>query len=231
MLSWPRELVIARLVDWQPDVPGQDAGATLGGVPQRVFTSGGPVWKLTLGGLIMRGRNAILAGRALQAELVGGRPILVRPCDCRQAPLAAGASFTASEPSAGAPFDDVTETDDILATAGAAALRAVSLTLAMVSGYRALIGGEQFSIDHATWGRRMYRIGKVTGGTAAAPIVSIRPPLREAISAGTAVDFNRPGCVMRLDGRFQIDHTVPNRLHTGQVSFCELERPPTGAEL
>jgi hypothetical protein len=225
MLTWPRSLVVARTVEWQLVTPAQPPQASLGGVPQRSYLSGGPYWMLTLSGLVMRGRNAILAGRALQVALLGGAPILVRPCDCRQAPLAIGDSFAPDPASDGSPFDDAVAGEDnpIVATIGAAALRAVNLALTMVSGHRAIAGGEQFSVVHTNWGQRMYRLMDAAG--------AIRPPLREAAAGGTSVDFNRPGCVMRLEGDMSIESTIPGRLHTGRATFVELERSPTAGEL
>lgn len=227
MLTFPRDLIIAGLVDWSPERPFADGGETLGGVPRRNFMSAGPYWTLLLDDLLMRGRNQILAGNALQGALLGGTPILVRPCDCRQTPIVAGGSFGAAPASDGSPFDDAlgSESAPIVATVAAAALRARSLTVTFTGSHRALVGGEHLSIDHAGWGRRMYLVEKVTGGTTNAPVVRITPPLRQAVTNGTAVDFNRPGCVMQMVGEMQINPTLPRRVHQGRVAFVELPRP------
>lgn len=220
LLTWSRSLLTAHSVAWRLEAPAQDGGATLGGVPQRPFLSGGPSWRLTIGGLILRSREAILEARRLQTALKqGARPILINPCDCRQAPLAAGESFAG-------------EASPIVATLGAAALRAAVVTLALTDGARPLTGGEQFAVDHPTWGRRMYRVIEVIGGTDEAPQVRIRPVLREAVAADTPADFNRPGCLMRLDGPFVLERaTRMGGVYRGEAKFCELERPPTEAGL
>jgi hypothetical protein len=219
MLVWPRELVAAPT----------DGGSTLGGVRRLVYLSGGPFWRLTLDGLIMRGEEAVLAGNALQGALLGGEPIFVRPCDCRQTPLAAGASFGDAPVSAGSPFDDVLggESAPIVASCAAAALRATSLTITFTGAHRPLLGGENLTINHPNWGQRMYPIAKVTGGTTNAPVVRLGIPLRETVTNGTAVDFNRPGCLMQLAEPMQIESIKPNRLHRGRAVFVELPQKLT----
>lgn len=233
LVVWPRRLTPARSIGSRLDHSPIDAGSTLGGVGRNAYLTAGGYWRMDLAGIVLRGDEAILAGRALQGLLLGGRAVLVRPCDGRQAPLQAGLDLGVEPDPEAAPFSDTlaTESNPIVATAGAAALRAVSLTLAMVSGYRALVGGEPLTINHTNWGRRMYEIRKVTGGTAAAPVVSIWPPLRQAIGAATPVDFNRPGLMMQLDGPLTIDQTIPHRLHHARASFCELRRRPLESEL
>lgn len=227
MLTWPRDLIAARVVDWSPERPFGDGGETLGGVSRRVLLSAGPYWTLTLEDLVLHGRNAILAGQALQGALLGGTPILVRPCDCRQTAIAAGGSFGAAPASDGSPFDDVlgSESTPIVATVAAAAVRARTLTITFTGAHRTLVGGEHLSFNHAAWGPRLHRIEKILGGTANAPIVRITPGLRQAVTNGTAVDFNRPGSVMQLAGAMEITPTLPHRLHHGRVSFVELPRP------
>lgn len=74
----------------------------------------------------------------------------------------------------------------------AADLRATTLTIAMEDGAE-LEGGEHFSISHTSAGRRLYRVGRVERDA-----ISFRPPLREAIAAGCALDFAQPSCLMRL---------------------------------
>lgn len=214
MRTWPRSQITAQRVEWSLVTPGQDAGATLGGVPQRTFLSGGPYWRLTLSGLVMEGTAAIKAGRALQGHLGNGeRPILMRPCDCRQVPrLAAGV-------------------DPVVATIMPASLRAASVTLSLTGHDPDRLVGSLFSVPNSVWGERPHRIIRRTGGTDDAPVVTIRPLLRQAVTVETSVDFETPGCVMRVDGPMALEETIRHRLHTGSVSFCELERPPTEAEL
>lgn len=201
MLFWPAPLLYAETVDWGLTGAVITGGTTLGGASQVGFASGGPFWRLKLDGLVIADRTALLAARAIQAAMDGGAtPIVVGPCDCWFAPFSVGASGSSVPHSDEMPFSDggLYYSSSISATVGAAAsLRAASLTLAITGG-SAVGGGEHFSIDHPTAGRRMYRIIAVTGGTDEAPIVSIRPLLREAVAASEVVDFDKPSCLMRL---------------------------------
>lgn len=212
---WPRELLTAGVVEWSPNVPSQGWTATLGGVPQTPFLSGGGFWRLNLADIFMRGRLAILAGRRLQGLLEGGvRPLVISPCDCRMAPLAPGQSLAG-------------DASPIVASIAVAPLRATSGTITVTAGARALVAGDQFGIDNPTWGPRMHRLTRVLTTGEGVYAASFLPPLRQVVAEETAIDFNRPSCVMRLDGTFPIEHLVRNRLHTASAMFCELERPPT----
>lgn len=82
-----------------------------------------------------------------------------------------------------------------------AALNAGTVTLN--AGSRTLTGGEWFGVVHPTKLQRAYVVTDIDAVTANADgsstvTVGIRPPLREAVSALTAINFNRPQCVMRL---------------------------------
>lgn len=228
MLTFPRGLIPTSVVGWRLRTPTEDAVASLAGLPQSLYRSGGPFWSLLLDQMYGRGRNAILALRQLRADLGSGEtPIIIRPCDCRQVPLAAGYSLGAEPSTAGAPYTDFAagETNPIVASFAAnASLRAAFVTLTLTSGIdSSKLVGAHFGVENATWGPRMHRIIEVTS---ASPLqVRIRPLLREAVTAGQAINFNRPGCVMRLDGDFAMDQPIPGRVFIGRAAFVEYERP------
>jgi hypothetical protein len=75
-------------------------------------------------------------------------------------------------------------------TTASAVLRATTVTVADGSVFE---GGERFSINHVTKGRRLYEIVGVSGDD-----LTIRPPLREAVASGVYLDFLQPGVVCRL---------------------------------
>lgn len=223
MLEWPRYLAGARSVHWYLDGGGSPAPASLGGVPQTVHLMGGPMWRLSLSGVFLRDREAVLAGRALQGLLAEGvRPLIIGPCDCSLAPFVDGQVFAQPTETAGSPFDDVTgESNPIIATFAAdAALRATTVTFNMSGAFRPLVGGEHFSPTHSTWGRRMHKVIEVTGGTSSAPECRIRPPLRQAVTAGESVDFNRPSLVMQLASDFRVA-PIRNTWSVTEASFVE----------
>lgn len=224
MLTFPNGLLPISRIGWRLLTPGEDLPANLAGRPQRLITSGGPLWTLTLDQIIGRGRDGRLALNALMAALDGGTPILMRPCECRLAPLGEGYSFGATPATAGSPFDDFSagEANPIEAAfADDYARRATTVSTPITAGGRLLREGDQFGAEHDDWGPRMYRLIRDNGDGS----FDIRPPLRAAVSADQAVDYNRAGCVMRLEGRFEIDPVVRHSLYTAKATFVELERP------
>lgn len=201
-LVWPN--FYAEEIDWRLYGGTVSGGTSLGGVTQVGHLSGGPMWRVSLGAIVLATRDDLLAARAMQAALDGGAtPVIVAANECW---------FTPQESATGVPHsDDSPFSDDALYSGGtieasfgaSAALRAASVTLNL-TGATSLRGGEHFSVDHAAEGRRMYRIMGITGGTDEAPVVSIRPLLREAVSSGDLVDFNRPSCLMHLVGELAV---------------------------
>jgi hypothetical protein len=74
----------------------------------------------------------------------------------------------------------------------AAALRATTMAITGTSEI-ALVGGELFSINHPTWGWRVYRVTSFDGSN-----ITFRTPLREAVTTGTPLEFDVPRCQMKL---------------------------------
>jgi hypothetical protein len=91
------------------------------------------------------------------------------------------------------------------------------------AGFSPLIGGELFSVEHAAWGWRVYRITRIDGD-----VITFRPPLREAMAAGAALEFDTPRCQMRLAA------STSNLTNMGRFTACSLSmvedmRKPAGA--
>jgi hypothetical protein len=71
-------------------------------------------------------------------------------------------------------------------------------------------------------GWRLYEIGTVVYTDASHAVISFNPPLREAISAGTQLEFDRPRCTMRLTAPGAMDLTVtPWTFNSASVQFVE----------
>jgi hypothetical protein len=166
-------------------------GVSLSGEEQKVGITGGGSWVLQASGDLIE-ENKVRAWRALETLLAGGTtaatvewPVgLFQPIG----PLRTRRPF-------GWPPVAASGILQAQATAfGVHALRATTLNIADFSAPRALVGGEFFTIDHATWGERGYEIAEVVSQAQ----VKIRPPLREALVGDEVIDFDNPRCLMKV---------------------------------
>lgn len=215
----------------KPDLAGRviTGADSISGVGQTVRTDGGGYWRCSYSGISLISSDQIRAWRAWQDYANGGAvQFLVPVADIRHAPrgMAGGALIrpgpllaTGSDPY----FPEALgyAAPVIVASAGAADLRATSLTITVSRGDR-VKGGQYFSIDHETKGRRMYRTGRVLSQSGQTATVETSPPLREAIGASTPVDFDWPSFL----GAVQTDiDTSPELLFARQgevsISFRE----------
>lgn len=177
MLSWPAELT-PRSEHWRLRGVALAGGTGVAGNPRTARTDGGGFWVCDQT-IFVHGRYAMKAARALEAALDGGVETI---------------EVFARVDGFGVPPEGVTWGPAI--TVDAAALRATTLTM-NVANAAPLEGGERFSITHPTKGRRLYVVASVGSMTGFDQIVTIRPPLREAITTEVP-DFVAPSCVMRL---------------------------------
>jgi hypothetical protein len=192
---WPRTLFPALEVRWRLMHRTIQGGIPVELGPRVAGTTGGGLWVCEMSGIWLRTRDQIKTARALDALLDGGlTEIVVGGCESAFATWAA--------PTEPVPHSDGTPFDDGSFYAGAsptgtvaedAALRATTLVLTLPDG-ATLTGGEALSIKHTVRGERRYIVTRVGEGGA----VTIRPPLREAVTAGAEVDFATGACVMRL---------------------------------
>lgn len=190
-----------------------------------VRSDGGGFWTVALNDIQLWDRTQPLLWRAVRQIANGGvTPLVVSRRDQLQPWPNGLMSYGAIAFSDGALFDDGTGYDqpviDVVAV-GAATLRATSIELQLVNA-GALLGGEAFSINHPTFGWRMYEIATITPIDASHVTVTFNPPLREAVTDGTAIEFDRPRCVMKLQTASAMDLTLtvlPNS--RGTAKFVE----------
>lgn len=181
-----------------------DGGTAINGETDRVATDGGGrvFAEFAEGALV--DRDIVMTWRAITALVEEGvTPVIVPFCDPRHQP--ARFPTLLSTHSDGSPFDDETlyETGGGLvgeASAGVA-LRATQLAFTGNLVGRSLMGGEWFAINHAVKGWRAYKVRRVVAQSGTGATVEFRPPLREAIAAGQAIDFANPRCLMVADER------------------------------
>lgn len=193
-------------------------GMALDGTDTVIATDGGGRWVAQYGNAPLNRREKVMAWRAARAILDGGTvPIIFPVCDARHQPVLGSRGVPHSD---GSPFSDESLYSGGGGTVHAAAdapLRSTSMTLAIETLGKPLIGGERFSIDHPTWRHRMYEIKTIDGEQ-----ITFRPPLREAVAAGTEINFSDPRCVMRLAA--ESDMAAPlngPRTATGSITLVE----------
>ena len=197
-----------------------DGGTSLSGFQDEIETTGGGHLQADFTNGFTRDKLTGNAWRAL-ADMDGDEAVVVMLCAERLfQPVGAFASVPHSDAT---PFSDGSEYDSgssgTYVLASGAALRATTMSLSTGQA-AALIGGEIFSIEHPNWGWRAYRVRSVAGDT-----ITFRTPLREAVTAGTALEFDRPRCQMRKIS------TTSNATEFGKfgqcaISFGEDMRPP-----
>jgi hypothetical protein len=199
-----------------------DGGTSLSGITQEIETDGGGFLQADFSDGFTLDKTAGNAWRAL-SDADAGEAFVVLLCAERLfQPVGALATVPHSDVT---PFGDATlytSPGADYTTTAAAALRATSIQITGASEL-SLIGGELFSVDHPTWGWRAYRVRSIDGDT-----ISFRPPLREAVPAGTELEFDTPRCQMRFVSAVGNDTDI-GRYGNCAVGFVEDMRKPAGA--
>jgi hypothetical protein len=199
-------------------------GTSLSGIDDPIETDGGGFWRLDLINGETIDRTAGLAWRALTEGMDNGSQAVIALL-CSERLFQPVGDLVTVDHSDGTPFSDDTPYDSSGADytiVADAALRAVTVQIAGASELP-LIGGELFSVEHAAWGWRVYRITRIDGD-----VITFRPPLREAMAAGTALEFDTPRCQMRMAS------VASNQTNMGRFTACSLSmvedmRKPAGA--
>ncbi|WP_316158780.1 MULTISPECIES: hypothetical protein [unclassified Bradyrhizobium] len=210
---FPRALLREKSHSWNLGGHAATPGATADSTAVVVRSDGGGYWIATMSDVSLgaravgqgrqRQRNATLLWRAVRQVAKGGAaPMTVWCNDAQARPWPAGVAQGA--PPAvphgdDTPFSDGSEYEQAMIDiiCGAAALRATSLGI-IINRAGSLVGGERFSINHDTVGWRVYEISTVVYSDATHATIGFNPPLRENVVAGTALEFDRPRCTMRL---------------------------------
>ncbi|MBL0934845.1 MAG: hypothetical protein IBJ07_08850 [Rhizobiaceae bacterium] len=219
-IRWPIKVLPARNVQFDIASRSLSGPASISGAVQVVSSDAG-IWKATLDGIIVTGRESILAWRGV-ANLLEGRlgKIVVPLCKGYQPFLPEwGGLYTAVPHSDDAFFSDgagyVSQVIDVT-LAGSVAARAVSANV-NIGVADMLQPGQHFSI-----GERLYRLRTVTYTSDTTAAITFRPPLREAASLGDRLNFDDPVCRMRLASDSEMDLPLElNRTARPTVSFVE----------
>lgn len=201
VLTFPTALF--GFLDQEIDIERQTlkGGTSLSGDEDRVSTDGGGRVFADFSNGALVDRDKVLAWRALATILEEGiTPIVVPFCDIRHQPFGGEHLVPHSDTTFFSDGSGYAGGGPIAQTATALDLRATS-ALFTVALPQPLLGGEWFSIQHATKGWRAYKVRTVEAQDAGTATVTFRPPLREAVEAGQIVDFENPRCLMTADAR------------------------------
>lgn len=218
-IRWPCSVLRSRNIAADIAPRSLAAPASVSGISQVVASDAG-IWKVTLGEIVVRKREHVLAFRAV-ANLLEGRlgTILVPICRAYQ-PVPNGwrelGLYVPVPHSDDAPFDDDAEYQGgaiFVTVAAPTAARAVSMSVNVASS------GEIQAGQHFSVGERLYRVRSFDADTG---IMTFRPPLRDSVAAGSEIDFDDPVCRMRLASDQEMDLDLQMR-RFGQptVSFIE----------
>lgn len=216
-IRWPCEVLAPQNIAIDLAPRSLAGPASVSGKTQVVSSDAG-LWKVTYGNLIVRSRNAVLAHRAIAALLEGRLgTILVPICRAYQPLPQADGLFEEVPHDDDAFFDDdtgyvggatnITLNDDVAA-------RAVSCTVTVNYGNDPE-PGQHFSVDDG----RMYRVRTYDADTG---VMTFRPPAREAIDAGTELEFDDPVVRCRLASDKEMDLELQlRRFGNPTVQFIE----------
>jgi len=211
-IEFPRRLLREQNHDW--NIVGNTAGAGQTATASvDVRSDGGGLWMASLNSIRFLDATDTRLWRAMRQICNGGiTPLVVPRNDIAFVPWPSTVIDGVSVPHMdGALFNDgagyYQPIIDVKAL-GAAALRATAMNWTLTY-CGALLGGEVFSIEHPTFGWRMYEVATVvvaSGGATAA--VTFNPPLREAVVDGTRIELDRPRCLMKLASPGAMDLNV-----------------------
>lgn len=182
-------------------------GTALSGDETLIGTDGGGRIAVEMSDFDLDEPEVAIAWDAIDAYMDGGlRAMIVPLCDAVHQPAF---YFDGVPHSDGTPFSDETLYDTPgtdVSLSSDAALRATIIQIDITALNGNPLGW--FSIDHATWRHRCYKVAEILAQTSTTATISIRPPLREATTAGASLDFDEPRCVMRIDGDMRAPRTM-----------------------
>lgn len=233
---WPVHQFTPFEQKWQLRGAAKTGGASMSGLTQATRSEGGGYWACEQGQIILGTADKIRAWRALEVLLDGGAtPFIMQMCDPRQRPdvIVSGVAVKShtvphvDSDDVETSFSDGSLYESVPIVARVTALAALRATTLQIEVNTALRGGEHFSLQHATQGHRLYRVRTVEAVAGDVQTITIRPPLREAISPtelvlGMRADFNNPLCVMRLADPDQMAISVEGfKRAPARVTFVE----------
>jgi hypothetical protein len=210
-LAFPRKLLHEADHDWNIVGNTATAGQTATSSVD-IRSDGGGLWSASLNNIRFWDQSFTQCWRAIRQLCNGGiNPIIVPRNDSVFAPFPVG-----QPPYGPIPHDDGALFDDgasyyqsiiDITCNGGAGLRSTAMVINL-NNCGPLQGGEAFSVLHPTFNWRMYEIGSVTPVDATHALIAFNPPLREAVTDGTKLEFDRPRCTMKLAKSSSMDLNI-----------------------
>lgn len=206
MFTFPTNLFNPANIKLAPAGRTISGGESLLGETDVIRTDGGGYWVVAFAGIDLLSRDEIRAWEAWESHLAGGVQRCLVPVPSLLTAPRPTAGGRLAMPSALVPTSEDRCFPEALAFAAplivakvtsAAALRATTIVINIEQGAR-LQGGERFAVNHPAKGRRMYRVERVTARSGQQATCIVWPPMREAIAANTAADFDWPSFVATL---------------------------------
>lgn len=173
-------------------------GTALSGDEDTIAVDGGGRLYAVFSNAYLDDPELALAWKAINAGYGEGRPIAVQIGDAREQMMG-----DIALPPRVLPLwddDDFASIESHATVAAAAALRATEISVDVTDLPRPVRAGQWFSVDHTVHRHRAYRIFEIVSDDGDTAVLAIRPPLREALGGGEAVNFTDPKCMMRIDG-------------------------------
>lgn len=237
-VAFPRRLLRERSHSWNLVGVATTPGVTQSSAATIVRTDGGGVWSCSMTDVSLSGGGSLqnkqrqklstLLWRAVRQICNGGVSAIVVPRNdalFRPWPEGLSQTFGLDVPhDDGSTFDDdvgyYQKVIDIVTTSDTE-LRATEMDVT-INYAGDLVGGESFSIEHETMDWRLYEIGTVDYTDDTHATITFNPPLREAVTAGIYLEFDRPRCKMRLANTSSMDLSVePWTFNRASVDFVE----------
>lgn len=222
-IVWPCDVLKPRNRQVDPVYRSVSGGTSVSGLSQVVASDAG-IWKATFDTVWVRSAAQVKVWRALRSHAEGRlNPLVICVCEGSRRPLPDDVSpedINQQVPHS----DDAFFSDDTgyvstwtsISTSAPAALRATTLPL-LKEVSADLEPGQLFSI-----GDRLYEIKKIVTQDDATATIKIWPPLREFVSLGAQLNFDRPVLRVRLAGDDEMDLPLElNRFASRTVNFLE----------
>lgn len=187
--------------EWNLTANPINPGRTASGSLPVMRIDGGGLWVANFHDLFFRTLDEVRTFKAIRLAANNGVMPIVVPRRDPFSPFPTSVhSYDPIPHSDGSFFSDGTgysQSVISVESVGNAALRATELVLNLIN-CAALSAGMTFSIRHPTENWRLYEITSTSIGSPPFTTISFFPPLREAVSEGTEIEFDNPRCLMRL---------------------------------